>query len=84
MDEIESIQKEAKKLTDSGVNIIIAVGHAGFVKDKEIAEKVPQVDVVVGGNNEVITELERTVSELSFSNSALLPSKLFASNKRWR
>ena len=38
-------------MTDSGVDIIIAVGHAGFVKDKEIAEKVPQVDVVVGGNN---------------------------------
>jgi len=51
LDEIESIQKEAKKLTDSGVNIIIAVGHAGFVKDKEIAEKVPQVDVVVGGHS---------------------------------
>ena len=51
MDEIESIQKEAKALADSGVNIIIAVGHSGFVKDKEIAEKVPQVDVVVGGNN---------------------------------
>ena len=51
MDEIESIQKEAKALTDSGVDIIIAVGHAGFVKDKEIAENVPQVDVVVGGND---------------------------------
>ena len=51
MDEIDSIKKEAKALTDSGVDIIIAVGHAGFVKDKEIAEKVPQVDVVVGGNN---------------------------------
>ena len=51
MDEIESIEKEAQALTDSGVDIIIAVGHAGFVKDKEIAEKVPQVDVVVGGNN---------------------------------
>jgi len=51
LDEIESIQREAKKLTDSGVNIIIAVGHAGFVKDKEIAEKVPQVDVVVGGHS---------------------------------
>jgi 5'-nucleotidase len=51
LDEIESIKKEAKALTESGVDIIIAVGHSGFVKDKEIAEKVPQVDVVVGGNN---------------------------------
>ena len=51
MDEVESIKKEAKALTESGVDIIIAVGHSGFVKDKEIAEKVPQVDVVVGGNN---------------------------------
>ena len=62
MDEIDSIKKEAKVLTDSGVNIIIAVGHSGFVKDKEIAEKVPQVDVVVGGNN---------LNNMGFSNSAI-------------
>ena len=54
MDEITSINEEAKKLKDAGVNIIIAVGHSGFNKDKEIAKKVPLVDVVVGGNNHIL------------------------------
>ncbi|XP_067124170.1 snake venom 5'-nucleotidase-like [Centruroides vittatus] len=49
-DEVESIREEADILQQSGINIIIAVGHAGFLKDKEIAEKVPSVDVVVGGH----------------------------------
>ncbi|XP_030371338.1 snake venom 5'-nucleotidase-like isoform X2 [Scaptodrosophila lebanonensis] len=34
-----------------GVNIIIALGHSGYKKDKEIAEKCPEVDIVVGGHS---------------------------------
>ncbi|XP_041352239.1 snake venom 5'-nucleotidase-like [Gigantopelta aegis] len=48
-DEIESIQKEVDRLKTMGVNKIIALGHSGFKKDLEIAEKVNGVDVVIGG-----------------------------------
>jgi 5'-nucleotidase len=34
----------------NGVNILIAVGHASYLKDMEIAGKVPDIDVVVGGH----------------------------------
>lgn len=54
MDEIASIKEEAQKLRDEGVKIIIAVGHSGFNKDKEIAKQVSLVDVVVGGNNHIL------------------------------
>jgi 5'-nucleotidase len=37
-------------LKGKGVEILIAVGHAGYLKDMEIAEKVPDIDVVVGGH----------------------------------
>ncbi len=33
-----------------GVNILIAVGHAGYHKDVQIAEQVPDIDLVVGGH----------------------------------
>lgn len=33
-----------------GVNKIIALGHSGFTVDKNIAQKVKGVDVVVGGH----------------------------------
>ena len=32
------------------MKILIALGHAGFDVDKQIAEKVPDIDVVVGGH----------------------------------
>lgn len=38
-------------MTDEGVRIIIALGHSGIEKDLEIAEKCPQVDLVVGGHS---------------------------------
>lgn len=37
-------------LTAMGVNKIIALGHSGFTVDKNIAQKVKGVDVVVGGH----------------------------------
>lgn len=37
-------------LRDMGVNKIIALGHSGFTVDKNIAQKVKGVDVVIGGH----------------------------------
>jgi len=50
LDEVETISKEVEKLTSAGINIIIALGHSGYAKDKEIAEQVPDVDIVVGAH----------------------------------
>ena len=49
-DEVAAVRKEAQRLTSQGVDIIIAVGHAGFRKDMDIAKNIPEVDVVVGGH----------------------------------
>lgn len=50
-DEIPAIQAEVDQLKEDGVNIIIALGHAGFTKDKQVAAEVSGVDVVVGGHS---------------------------------
>lgn len=50
LDEIEGVRAEAERLKSQGIDILIAVGHAGYLKDMEIAEKVPDIDVVVGGH----------------------------------
>ena len=39
------------KLKSLGVEIIIAVGHAGYKVDKMLARNVEELDLVVGGNN---------------------------------
>ncbi|XP_022910616.2 protein 5NUC-like [Onthophagus taurus] len=49
-DEIQSVRKEAERLTKEGINIIIALGHSGFKMDKKIAKEVKEVDIVIGGH----------------------------------
>ncbi|XP_012679397.2 5'-nucleotidase isoform X2 [Clupea harengus] len=49
-EEIAALQTQVSKLTTLGVNKIIALGHSGFTVDKQIAEKVKGVDVVIGGH----------------------------------
>ena len=50
-DEIKSVKKEVAKLKDQGVNIIIALGHSGYQKDLEVANEVPDIDILVGGHS---------------------------------
>ena len=50
-DEIYSVNEEAKKLKDQGVNIIIALGHSGYNFDKILASQAPDIDLVVGGHS---------------------------------
>jgi 5'-nucleotidase len=42
--------QEAAKLKASGINIIIALGHSGLERDKQIAAQCPEVDLVIGGH----------------------------------
>ena len=50
-DVVESVQKEARKLKSVGVEIIIAVGHAGYTVDQALAREVEDLDIVVGGHS---------------------------------
>ena len=50
-DELEAVQTEAKRLKAQGVKIIIASGHSGYHIDKLMAEKIEELDVVVGGHS---------------------------------
>ncbi|XP_023665917.1 5'-nucleotidase [Paramormyrops kingsleyae] len=49
-DEVTALQIQVDKLRTMGINKIIALGHSGFMVDKEIAKKVRGVDVVIGGH----------------------------------
>ena len=49
-DEVTSIRDEATRLKECGVQIVVALGHAGFVEDQRIAAEVSDVDVVIGGH----------------------------------
>lgn len=53
-DEIESLSADVAALQDEGVNIVIALTHVGLAKDLEIAEKVPGLDLVIGGHSHTL------------------------------
>lgn len=50
-DEIVAINKEAAALKAQGVNILIALGHSGLERDREIAASCPDIDIVIGGHS---------------------------------
>uniref|UniRef100_A0A8D8CDA0 Apyrase n=2 Tax=Culex pipiens TaxID=7175 RepID=A0A8D8CDA0_CULPI len=51
LDEIEAINKEASALKSQGVNILIALGHSGLERDRQIAAGCPDIDIVIGGHS---------------------------------
>ena len=53
-DEIDSLTADVEALQAEGVNKIIALTHVGLAKDLEIAEKVPGLDLVVGGHSHTL------------------------------
>lgn len=50
-DEIDAINKEATALKEQGVHILIALGHSGLERDKQIAAECPDLDLVIGGHS---------------------------------
>ena len=48
---MEALTREVEKLTAAGVDIIIALGHSGYLMDKKIAEEVPNIDIIVGAHS---------------------------------
>lgn len=49
-DEVKSLIAESQRLEALGVNIILALGHSGYLMDQKIAKGVPLVDAVIGGH----------------------------------
>ncbi|XP_078655787.1 snake venom 5'-nucleotidase-like [Branchiostoma floridae x Branchiostoma belcheri] len=47
---VTSVQAEVDRLTQQGVNKVIALGHAGIHVDTEVASRVRGVDIVIGGH----------------------------------
>ncbi len=50
-DVVEVAQKTVKKLKSQGCQLIVALTHIGFDLDREIAEKVEGIDIIVGGHD---------------------------------
>lgn len=50
-DEVVAIQREVDILQSHGVDILIALGHSGYITDLKIAQNVKGLDLVIGGHS---------------------------------
>ncbi|MCX8043059.1 MAG: 5'-nucleotidase/apyrase family protein [Desulfobacterota bacterium] len=53
-DPVVALRQEIKRLTSLGVNIIIVLSHCGFEQDRELAEQVEGIDIIVGGHSHTL------------------------------
>jgi len=84
LDEVELVMEEVKKLTNQGVNIIISLGHSGYKKDIEIAEKVPGIDIVVGAHSHSFLFSENSTQKNPSINEIQGPYPTVVTNKEGR
>ncbi|XP_017836103.1 protein 5NUC-like [Drosophila busckii] len=61
-EEIIAINAEAARLKAKGINIIIALGHSGYLKDQQIAKNCPEVDLVIGGHSHTYLESNKPIA----------------------
>ncbi len=53
-DDISAARDAAAALTEAGVNKIVLLSHVGLERDKQIAEAVDGIDVIVGGHSHTL------------------------------
>ena len=61
-DEIEALTREVGKLKAEGVNIIVAIGHSGYLTDQKVAAEVPDIDIIVGAHSHSFLFTENSTS----------------------
>lgn len=49
-DPVQSARLATESLMEAGVDLIIAVNHAGVTEDRQLATAIPDIDVIVGGH----------------------------------
>lgn len=51
LDEVTTVNEEAKKLKAEDVDIIIVLSHCGLPIERIMAAKCPDIDLIVGGHS---------------------------------
>lgn len=71
-DPLAIAQQQADKLRDAGADIVLALSHSGMQEDMELAEKVDNIDIILGGHDHV-----QTAEPKILNNTILLHSSYY-------
>ena len=61
---LDILSKEIGALKEKGVNIIIVLSHIGLNADKQLAEKFPEIDIIVGGHSHTLLSNNKDISNI--------------------
>ena len=50
LDQQETARRMIDEMRGQGAEVIVAISHSGVIEDKELAQQVPGIDVIVGGH----------------------------------
>lgn len=75
-DAVEAVRKQVKALEAQGINKIILLSHLGYQQDRELAEKVAGVDIVVGGHSHTLMGDESLLSKIGLLPETVYPTEL--------
>jgi len=50
LDQHEAARQAADELKEQGADVIVAISHSGVDEDRELAQEVPGIDIIVGGH----------------------------------
>jgi len=50
LDQYETAHQAVDELKEQGADVIVAISHSGVGEDRELAQEVPDIDVIVGGH----------------------------------
>lgn len=83
-DEVVALRREVQKLKEQNVNIVIALGHSGYERDKKIAELVEGLDIVVGGHSHTFLSTEKNISEIPETVGGDYPTEVQVNGRKVR
>ncbi|CAH0731750.1 unnamed protein product, partial [Brenthis ino] len=81
-DEVETVKREAEKLNEQGVDIIVVLSHCGLDIDRQIALHAgPYIDIVVGGHSHSLLINSDPPEGVPFSSEGPYPTIVEQENR---
>ncbi|MCX7982275.1 MAG: 5'-nucleotidase/apyrase family protein [Syntrophales bacterium] len=75
-DPINATRKYIAALSSQGVNKIIVLSHLGYLRDCELASRVPGVDVIVGGHSHTLLGPKETLAQIGLTPEGPYPTEV--------
>jgi len=50
LDQYEAARQAVNELEEQGADVVVAISHSGVDEDRELAQEVPGIDIIVGGH----------------------------------